>query len=405
MPARPLIAISVPSGPDGLSALIGPLRAALTGAGPAITPIPALGATTSPQYVAQLIAATRPGDPNQPLESDAVAVVLATSGSTQNPKGVLHSSVTLRALSESVQGGCCPQWISALPITSMGGFNVVLRALETGLDPLPLDSLGGAQPFTPAGFISVVQLATHRSSDIRVSLVAAQVRRLLSDPAGVDALLQCSQILVGGGPLPAVTANAARVAGIVLTTTYGATETAGGCVFNSQPLPGVTITIDPDNSEISLAGDMVALGYRCEAELSAQRFARGSYRTGDLGTFTDRLTISGRIDDVITINGVNVSVNAVEEILNNSDGVLSAAVVFAPDAGDEDQLFAVIQPTANLDLGSLGIALRSAVHLGLGKAAVPRYFAFLDAIPTLPNNKVDRRSIIHLTRDGALWQR
>ena len=150
---------------------------------------------------------------------------------------------------------------------------------------------------------------------------------------------------------------------------------------------------------------MVALGYRGEPELSEQRFVQGSYRTGDLGTFTDRLTISGRIDDVITINGVNVSVNTVEETLNNCDGVLSAAVVSAPDVGDEDQLFAVIQPTAGLDLETLGISLRSAVHLALGKAAVPRYFAFLDAIPTLPNNKVDRRSIIHLTRDGALWQR
>ena len=405
MPARPLIAISVPSGPDGLSALLGPLRAALAGTGAAITPIPTQDSGVSPQYLAQLLAATRPDDTQQPLETDEVAVVLATSGSTQNPKGVLHSAATLSALSASVQGGATPQWIAALPITSMGGFNVVLRALETGLDPLPIDSLGGAQPFTPSGFTSVVRLAAERSNDVRVSLVAAQVRRLLSDPAGIAALLQCSQILVGGGPLPAVTADAARVAGIALTTTYGATETAGGAVFNSQPLSGVIISIDPESSEISLAGDMVALGYRCAPELTAQRFVQGSYRTGDLGTFTDRLTITGRIDDVTTINGVNVSLQAVEEILNNCDGVVAAAVVGAPDVGDEDQLFAVIQPERDLDLRTLRIELGNAVHLALGKAAVPRYFAFLDAIPTLPNNKVDRRSILQLTRDGALWQR
>jgi O-succinylbenzoic acid--CoA ligase len=405
MPARPLIAISVPSGPDGLTALIGPLRAALGGTGPAITPIPAQSPEISPQYLALLLAATRPDDESQPLEDDEVAVVLATSGSTQNPKGVLHSAATLSALSASVQGGSTPQWIAALPITSMGGMNVVLRALETGLDPLSIDSLGGARPFTPAGFISVVQRAAQRSTDVRVSLVAAQVRRLLSDPAGVNALLQCSQILVGGGPLPAVTADAARVAGVSLTTTYGATETAGGAVFNSQPLSGVTISIDPASSEISLAGDMVALGYRCAPELTEQRFVQGSYRTGDLGTFTDHLTITGRIDDVTTINGVNVALHAIEEILNNCEGVLAAAVVAAPDLGDEDQVFAIIQPTRDFDHESLCLDLRNAVHLALGKAAAPRYFAFLTAIPMLPNNKVDRQSIMQLTRDGALWQR
>lgn len=405
MPARPLIAISVPSGPDGLSALIGPLRAALSGTGAAITPIPAQTSGFSPQYLAQLLAATRPDDPAQTLETDEVAVVLATSGSTQNPKGVLHSATTLSALSSAVQGGATPQWIAALPITSMGGFNVVVRALETGLDPLPMDSLGGAKPFTPAGFISAVHLATQRSSDIRVSLVAAQVRRLLGDPEGIDALLQCSQILVGGGPLPSVTADAARAAGITLTTTYGATETAGGAVFNSQPLAGVTISIDPESSEISLTGAMVALGYRCAPELTAQRFVQGSYRTGDLGTFTDHLTVTGRIDDVTTINGVNVSLQAVEEILNNCEGVVAAAVVSVPDVGDEDQLFALIEPARDVDHHTLRIELRSVVNLALGAAATPRYFAFLDAIPTLPNNKVDRQSILQLTRDGALWQR
>jgi O-succinylbenzoic acid--CoA ligase len=403
MPARPLIAISVPSGPDGLRALIGPLRAALGGTGAAITPIPAQATGFSPQYLAQLLAATRPDDAAQPLETDEVAVVLATSGSTQSPKGVLHSATTLSALSSAVQGGATPQWIAALPITSMGGFNVVLRALETGLDPLPMDSLGGAKPFTPAGFISVVDLAVQRSSDIRVSLVAAQVRRLLSDPAGISALLQCSQILVGGGPLPSVTADAARAAGIMLTTTYGATETAGGAVFNSQPLAGVTISIDPESSEISLAGAMVALGYRCAPELTEQRFVQGSYRTGDLGTFIDHLVVTGRIDDVTTINGVNVSLHAVEEILNSCEGVAAAAVVSAPDVGDEDQLFALIEPARDVDHHTLRIELRNAVNLALGASATPRYFAFLDAIPTLPNNKVDRQSILQLTRDGALW--
>ena len=134
MPGRPLIRVPVPPGPHGVTALTAPLRAALAGTGPAIAPIPVVSPTTSTVYVQQLLRATRPDDAAFPLETEEVAVVLATSGSTQNPKGVLHSRTTLTALSAAVQGDAAtaPQWIATLPVTSMGGFNVVLRALEVG---------------------------------------------------------------------------------------------------------------------------------------------------------------------------------------------------------------------------------------------------------------------------------
>ncbi|CAB4612546.1 unannotated protein [freshwater metagenome] len=406
MPARPLIHISVPPGPDGVSALTSPLRAALDGTGPAIAPIPLVTDATSAEYVRHLLDATKPDDPSIPLEFDEVAVVMATSGSTQRPKGVLHSASTLHALSNAVQGGAHPQWIAALPLTSMGGFNVVLRASETELPAIGLNSLGGLQPFTSEDFVAAVRLALHRSSDVRVSLVAAQVRRLLADAAGTDALRACSQILVGGGPLPASTADVARTAEITLTTTYGATETAGGCVYNAQPLPGVDITIDPDTSEIVLSGQMVALGYRDERTQTAARFFGRSYRTGDLGTYSELLVIEGRSDDVITINGVNVSLNAIEETLNNVAIVQLAAVVAQPDVNKELELYAAVTLVAgSLDESEVVSMLRSAVQKELGKAAVPRKFAFFAELPTLPNDKLDRRAITQLTHDGALWQR
>jgi len=378
----------------------------LDGTGPAIAPVPAVTVATSAEYVTHLLQATKPDDPSVPLEFDEVAVVLATSGSTQRPKGVLHSATTLRALSNTVQRGAHPQWIAALPLTSMGGFNVVLRASETELPAIGLNSLGGLQPFTCDDFVAAVRVALQRSSDVRVSLVAAQVRRLLADAAGIDALRACSQILVGGGPLPASTADSARIAEISLTTTYGATETAGGCVYNSQPLPGVDITIDPETSEIVLSGQMVALGYRDEPTQTAERFFGRSYRTGDLGSYSERLVIDGRSDDVITINGVNVSLNAIEETLNNVALVHLAAVVAQPDANQEFELFAAVTLVGGyLDESEVTSVLRAAVQKELGKAAVPRRFAFFDQLPTLPNDKLDRRAIVQLTHDGALWQR
>lgn len=408
MPGRPLIRVPVPPGPHGVTALTAPLRAALDGTGPAIAPIPVVSPTTSTDYVEQLLRATRPDDAAYPLESEEVAVVLSTSGSTQNPKGVLHSRSSLTALSGAVLGGSpvAPQWIATLPLTSMGGFNVVLRALEVGLEAIAVPSLGGAGPFTPEDFAAAVRLAHERSTDVRVSLVAAQVRRLLADPAGTDALRACSQILVGGGPLPLVTARAASDAGVRLTTTYGATETAGGCVYDSVPLRGVRIMIDSHDGEIVLSGPMVALGYRCEPLLTAERFVDGGYRTGDIGTYDGALSITGRRDDVVTINGVNVAITAVEDALATCSGVSGAAVVALPDAGDELRLFAAVTTSEPVDdPAALRAQMRADVVVALGAAAAPRYFALVDELPMLPNGKIDRRALLELARNGAEWQR
>ncbi|MDO8733077.1 MAG: AMP-binding protein [Actinomycetota bacterium] len=408
MPDRPLARIPVPPGADGVVALIEPLRRALDGTGPAIAPIPIVSATTSNEYVSQLLRATRPADSSQPLESDEIAVVMATSGSTQNPKGVMHSASTLTALTRAALGpvNSVPQWIAALPVTSMGGINVLIRSSGTGLDPIAVSSVGGAAPFTPKAFNEAFVAALIRSPDVRVSLVAAQLRRLLADPAAAAALQQCSQILIGGGPLPLQTAEAARAAKVDLTTTYGATETAGGCVFNGHPLAGVDIAIDEHDAQIILSGPMVALGYRCEPELTARQFVNGAYLTGDTGIFAKLLSVTGRLDDVATINGVNVSVHAVEEGLNSHAAVHSCAVMIETDGSGDTQLFAAITlGQVEVDAEELKTQLRAAIRQNLGTAAVPRFFAILESLPMLPNGKVDRRVLKGLIGDGATWQR
>ena len=269
-----------------------------------------------------------------------------------------------------------------------------------------MSSVGGAAPFTPAAFNESFRTALTRSPDVRVSLVAAQLRRLLGDPESARALQQCTQILVGGGPLPLQTAEAARAASIVVTTTYGATETAGGCVFDGIPLAGVLIDIDEADSQILISGPMVALGYRCAPQLTARQFVDGAYRTGDTGTFSDRLMVTGRLDDVVTINGVNVAVQAVAEALTSHPGVSACAVLAEADGSGETQLFAAMTlASGSVDLDELKQELRGTVRGQLGSAAVPRYFAMLEGLPMLPNGKVDRRMLKGLIGDGVTWQR
>ena len=358
--------------------------------------------TVSDDVVGRILRALRPDDPAAPLESDDIAVVLATSGSTGDPRGVLHTAASLTAMTDAVQGGADPQWIIALPVTSMGGFNVLVRALATTHSPIALASIGGAQPFTPADFAAAVARA--QAPDIRVSLVAAQVRRLLGDDIGIEALRACRQVLVGGGPAPDSLVDGARALGISLTRTSGPTETAGGCVFEGEPLPAVSVRIeDGDPGHVVVDGPMLARGYRCDPVRTAAHFTATGYRTMDLGTMRDgRLVLHGRIDDVIAINGINVSPGAVERVIAECPDIAGTAVIAMP--GPEPELAAIVVVRDALPSG-LRERLLGDVERELGRIAVPRRFGVVAALPTLPNGKLDRARLVREAQEGGIaWQ-
>lgn len=357
--------------------------------------------TVSTDAVQRIVDATRPDDAAAPLESDDAAVVLSTSGSTQHPRGVLLSALSLNALSDVVNGAsgrgdagaARPQWVAAIPVTSAGGMNVVMRAWAAQREPIALPSIGGATPFTPELFVDAITRARSVTDDVRVSLVSAQARRLLGDDAGTDALRACAQVLVGGGPLDPLAREAAAGAGVQLTATYGATETAGGCVFDGIALPGVSVRIDaPDGEqgEVIVAGPTIALGYRMDPVATAARFVDGEFRTGDLGVIENGvLRITGRMDDVIVVNGVSVSVVAVESAAKSVPGVEDAVAVAVPTSAEPRIVVFVIE-RMDANAGSVDDIVRESVRDQLGSAAVPREVRVLGSFPHLPGGKVDR---------------
>lgn len=384
-----------------MRALWDALPAALDGSGPAIAPTPTTSMTVPDSAVARMLDATRPDDPSSPLEHDDAAVVLSTSGSTQHPRGVLLSAQALSALSEPINAGARPQWVAAIPVTSAGGMNVLMRAWAAQREPVALASIGGAAPFTPEVFVEAISRALTVTDDVRVSLVSAQVRRLLGDDAGTDALRACAQVLVGGGPLDPLAREAARGAGIVLTSTYGATETAGGCVFDGVALPGVRVRIDGaagQPGEVVVGGPTIALGYRSDPAASAARFVDGEFRTGDLGVVENGvLRITGRMDDVVIVNGVSVSVIAVEQVAKSVPDVEDAVAVAVPTSTEPRiVVFAIEREDASFGsahVGSTHDAVRAMVREQLGNAAVPREVRVLSAFPHLPGGKVDRLAL------------
>lgn len=324
------------------------------------------------------------GSPSPDLPAEVpqrVALVVETSGSTGRPKRVALSADALlanTAASESAVGGP-GEWLLALPTHYIAGINVLARALAAGIDPVVAE---GAH-FSAAGFVDAVARMTQ---PVRyTALVPAQLATLLDDPLAAEALADFRRVLVGGQATPAALLARARAAGVAVTRTYGSSETSGGCVYDGVPIGQTTVRVV--DGEVQLGGPTLAEGYLGDDALTAERFVDDDgmpwFRTADAGTWDgERLTVLGRLDDVIISGGVKVSLGAVERLLHEH-GFSEAVVVRGADARWGEVPVAFV--TSDADVGPVIAAIEAA----LGAAARPR-IRRVHGIPTLPSGKPDR---------------
>jgi O-succinylbenzoic acid--CoA ligase len=313
-----------------------------------------------------------------------VALVVETSGSTGRPKRVALSADALlanAAASESALGGP-GQWVLALPTHYIAGLNVLTRSIGAGYDPVVVPE----GSFTAAGFLKAARRMT--VPERFTALVPAQLATLLDDPAAASILAEFQRVLVGGQATPRALLDRAALAGVRVTRSYGSSETSGGVVYDGSPIGQTEVRVV--DGEVQLGGPTIAEGYLGDPALTAARFVDELgmrwFRTADAGTVDDgRLTITGRLDDVIISGGVKVSLGAVERLLHEH-GFADAVVVRAPDErwGEVPVAF-----TASTDDPAAAIA---AVEAALGAAARPRVRGASD-IPLLPNGKPDRVSL------------
>ena len=136
---------------------------------------------------------------------------------------------------------------------------------------------------------------------------------------------------------PASLLAQARDAGVRVVTTYGMSETAGGCVYDGRALDVSRVRLE-DDGRIRLGGATLAQGYLGEPALTAESFSEDTdgtawFRTDDVGHLDDRgaLVVDGRIDDLINTGGLKVVPRLVEEALVQLDAVAEAVVVGSPD--------------------------------------------------------------------------
>lgn len=373
---KALRVVAVDGSAAAIDTLVAGLRDALAG-GPAVLPV-------------------APGTPAVSAEpGDGASVVIATSGSTGAAKHVVLSAAALQASARATADrlGGHARWLLALPAQHVAGVLVVVRALLAGVPPVVQDVRAG---FRPDGFAA----ATRELGEGRrcTSLVPTQLGRILdAGGAALDALRSYTAVLVGGAALAPQLHERARTAGVAVVTTYGMSETAGGCVYDGRPLDGVQVELEADG-RIRIGGPTLADGYLGDPELTAATFVGGWFRTGDLGRWrAGRLEVRGRADDMIVTGGENVAPAAVERVLAAQDGVAAACVVGVPDAEWGQVVAAAVVPerAGPLDHG-LAERLRAAVRAELGRAAVPRILCAVPRIPLRGIGKPDRTATARL---------
>jgi O-succinylbenzoic acid--CoA ligase len=372
LPVMPdLVAIDLPGGP----AFVAALRRAWDG-GHAVLPVdqrlaPAartvlLDAMGPAVVVGPTGALRRDGRP----VADGDALVMATSGTTGTPKGVVltHDAVAASARATTERLGVEPdrhRWLACLPLNHVGGLSVVTRALHSGT---PLTVLPG---------YDAERVREASGPGVLVSLVATALQRTPAD-------LFRTVVLGGSAPPAGLAAN--------VVATYGLTETGSGVVYDGVPLDGVDVDVDPAGGEIRLRGPMLL---RCYRDGTVPLDRAGWFATGDVGGWDDagRLVVHGRKGDMIISGGENIWPAPVEDAIRTLPGVAEVAVAGRPDPEWGQRVVAWVVPADPADPPRLE-DVRAAVGERLARFAAPRQLVITDSLPRTSIGKVRRDALV-----------
>lgn len=368
-----------------------------------------------------------PGHPPRPLARPprpGMDVLIATSGSaTGHPRLVGLSTEALvasaRATERALDGP--GRWILALPSHHVAGFQVIFRSALAGAQPIVIDTSRGFDP--RALSVPVREATSGQPAPVYLSLVPTQLAAVLDAPGVAPSLARLAAILVGGSGITPDLLRRARDAGLRVVTTYGMTETCGGCVYDGAPLAGVRVRERAER--LLIAGPVLMEGYvgagEAEDPFDVDPDGTRWLRTGDLGRVRGggaraRVQVLGRADDVIVSGGLSIAPEPVREAVQAVPGVDRAEILSLPDPRWGQVVCAAVVRRDRVgprmpggDLGALAHLIRDRVGERLGRASAPRVVVAVDAIPMLPSGKVDRTGLRTRVRGllgtSAEWRR
>ncbi|WP_457254065.1 o-succinylbenzoate--CoA ligase [Pedococcus sp. P5_B7] len=382
------------------------LRPLAIAAGPdAVAALPLLRRALDGEFAVLPYAASSPPPPSPDgaAPDEGTAVVVGTSGSTGSPKLAMLPARSLAASATATHGrlGGPGAWLLAMPPHHIAGVQVLLRCVAAGTEPGFVDLSDG---FTPDAFSSAATRFAETTAGARryTALVPTQLVRLLADEAATAALAGLDAVLVGGAASPPALLARARAVGVRAVTTYGMSETCGGCVYDGEPLTGTTVRADPDG-RLLLGGPTLATGYLGRPDLTAAAFMTDVdgtrwFRTDDVGHRDEQgWHVDGRLDDLITTGGLKVAPRLVEEALTALPGIAEAVVVGTHDDDWGQVVSAAIVPSPEGQRpGSAAptvTTLREQLRGILPAHALPRRVLVLTAIPLRGPGKPDRVAV------------
>ncbi|MEU1891724.1 class I adenylate-forming enzyme family protein [Streptomyces pristinaespiralis] len=350
------------------------------------------------------------GDPSAlpppPASGTDVRWIYWTSGTTSDPKGVLHTDRSL------IAGGSCLAHALRLSEDDIGSIAFPFAHIG-GPDYLVMLLLYGFPAVLFEKFALPEALKEYRRHGVTIAggstafyamLLAEQRKR----PG--RKLIPTLRLLAGGGaPKPPELHRAVvREMGCVLTHGYGMTEvpmiTMGSPddseddLVRTEGRPPAGMEIRIVDGEVRLRGEAVCQGYLDPAATAAAFDADGFLITGDLGRLTGsgHLVLTGRAKDVIIRKGENISAKEIEDLLHGHPAVGDVAVVGLPDQARGERVCAVVERAPGVTDPTLADITAFLRGTGLAPHKLPEQ---LEVVDTLPRNEALRKVLKYKLRE------
>ena len=340
------------------------------------------------------------------------AVIVYTSGTTGQPKGAMlsHRAIVQTALAHI-------EWIGA--------------GLDCTLCPAPINHVGGLNNVCMVVFAAGGRIVFVNKVDFAL-IGAATVRErptyLVGSPTAFAMMLAIpgftfeayrglyDLVVFGGASTPVSQLIELRKSGARLSSVYGQTETTGMVTFTAfdasneviaetigRPIRGVELRVASpagtplapgEAGEIQVRGISVMSGYFNRPEATRETFTQdGWLKTGDLGVrrIDGEIVFTGRLKEMFKSGGYNCYPVEIELAICEHPDVAQAAVVAIPHETYQEVGFAFIVPRVGrtVDLEALKAFLRDRI----ANYKIPKDWRVLDAFPSLPNGKVDKRAM------------